>query len=334
MTTHERLEGYGAGFTPEVLGAVANVAEAQQHQSYKEFFAEYDVRESVDYLFDKDVALDVVDLIPTKDYDESHVRVMHLAMGQPLDPNQLYQIATCFAADPTTRLVAAGNPGGFGEWAGALPIGQGRKVYKGDLSPTVRPLLRYLHDQEGIETVEHVGYSRGADVAQVAAALSPEYDLDVTETKAIEPTAVKDRGSFRPFAMARLGIDFMSSGAALSGYVKASNTPAFREARNDSMGRPGFIRSLTRATNLATTSALANDRFEQRASDALIANPDMTSQVIWGTESELAINSLLHGIVGRMQATHGFDRVSGRPLEGQRHALANDIHLQAALTIS
>jgi len=41
----------------------------------------------------------------------------------------------------------------------------------------------------------------------------------------------------------------------------------------------------------------------------------------------------MQAITGRLRRQYGTDRVKPIRLEGQKHALANDIHLQAALVL-
>lgn len=332
MNVHERLAGYGVEFDPQLVDRLAEVSDYQKNHTFIEFFDSINMPEPVLIPAGRKQQ-EIVDIVPSCDYDETHTRVMHLSMANNLNNRELYMVATVFSADPTTRLIAVGNPSAPGYKAGILSLTDARKVYKGDLGPTVEPTLAYMQSQ-GIATAEHYGYSYGADKAQVAATLAPGYDQDVLQTKVIEPTAVTNRGRFHVPSFISLSQDFNATGDHLRPYVDGNELPAFRAARDTSPRIAAYILGLGRITNIATASALATDLFETRTAQALDAQDDMETTIIWGSESELATDALMRPLIGRLQDEFGSDVVHGIVLPNQYHALANDVHLQAALYAS
>lgn len=327
--TGERLLGYYA-FPEQVVEAVADVAATQVSMTYDAFMALHGVPEPQVVKLAGSKPIEVVDIIPKGDYEPARARVMHLAMGNSLDKNQLYQIATVFAADPTVRTIAFGNPSSPGHKAGVLSLPQGIRVARGDLRPLVDSRLRYLED-EGIIYSEQEGFSAGSLFALASTTFADRYDQGVTQITTIEPADVKDRGRLKAKAMGSLGLDFVATGKPLADYVRASGIPAFSEARNDSAaGLVLYGAGLLRATNLAISRTLAGDRFTERAADALGSEQEARLDVIWGSESELAIDALMNTAMDDLRALYG-SRVAATRIPNQRHNMVNDIHLQAAL---
>lgn len=268
----------------------------------------------------------IVDIHPITDWDERRARVIHQPMANPLDPNMLYQAATIYAVDPSVRTIVTGNPSGLGYGQNILSREDRRKVASGDLRPTIDSIAKYLTNT-GVEYVEHIGYSYGADKAAVAAEHADKYDQEVTASIHIEPASVIKR------SLVKLGAAFISTSKELARYVDASNVPAFKAARKESVGMVTYSMGLARLSNIAIAKALAQDGFEGRVDRALTNQSEMKSCIIWGTESELAIDGIVIAISDRLIAKYGGDRVGTIRLPGQKHLLANDIHLQAALVM-
>lgn len=322
MNTAERLSGYYP-FTPEVIEQVADVAEWQsKFTTYGDFFNAMGIEEPSRVTFDGYYPSEFID-IRQPDANPYEALVYHLPMANALDPNQLYQIATIAKANPGHRVIAMGNPSGRGFDAGLLNHEQRKKVANGNLEPVVEPLLKYL-DKKKINKARHVGYSYGVDLAAVAAAHG---DQEVDRAVVIEPASVVRRN------LAKLAINFHSTVKEASRYVNASDLETFIEARKDSVGPTAYALSLTRFTNIAIARGLAKGGFQDRLDTAIEAQPDMKTTLAWGTESELAINSLvsLYGYCLARRLEPG--RLVPLPLKGQKHALANDIHLQAAIVL-
>lgn len=318
-----RLSAYH-NFDAAVLEQVAAVAEAQRATNW------FDAR---DGLPDTKIftplggkPIEVLDITPKDGYDGVHV--FHLPMGNGLDANMQLGIATIAAAEPTKRVIAAGNPGAPGQKSGRLRLRDFATVWQGDMRPTVDPLMQYL-DRAGIERAMHSGGSCGADRAATAAAVAVNYDHEVTRLVLIEPASVEQR------SLPRLAQQFAGSAAPMEGYVDAAASQAYYEARQIANirghGRLGAV-GLFRTTNIAIARALSQDGFEGRVRAALDAHPDAPAAIWWGTESELATDGLMRGVTQRLVDTYG-ERVQATPLPGQRHALSCDIFLQAAIML-
>lgn len=326
--TVERLNGY-YDFNEAISTKVGAVAEMQAGLSYEEYLAASGIAEPFIFNPDGGKPVRILDIRPSVDFDESKARVMHLAMGNDVDPNQIYQAATVFSADPDTRLIAVGNPAAPGLGYGKLSFADSGLVAKGDLRPVIDPVMKYV-EREGITDVEHVGFSYGASRVPVAMKYAAHYEHQA-DGVAIDPADVKDRG-FKLKAMLSLAADFGSTAGPLEDYVQASGIPAFLEARKHSPNLVMYSLGILRASNLAIASALAGDYYQKRATDALEAQPDRKLHTFWGSESELAIDGLLQQITTNLQDRFG-ERAPATRLIGQKHNMVNDIHLQAALVL-
>lgn len=326
MTTYERLQEYYP-FSKETLEQIAQVAEAQAEiEDYHQYLQaagierhEYDRNHSG---YDGQ-PVNLVDFRP-KEHDPDKALVVHLPMANPLDPNQLYQVATIAQANPDMRVLAAANPSGLGYGAGVIKSKPERQaVAHGNLRPVVDPLLRAM-DQKGITEATHYGYSYGADKA-LAATLHG--DQEVESVTLLEPAAVKER------SLLKLGLDFSSTAKTLEDYAQAPGDLAFLEARKDSVGALTYNLGLARLSNIAVARYIAQGKFEAGLHQAMDAQPESLMTVAWGTESELAVHSLMQQIMERTQARRDGHRVRQMQLPGQKHAVANDIHLQAAVSL-
>ncbi len=321
MQARQRLEQIG-GFSPEVIDRVEEVTNVQaQFGNYLEYFAKLGIPDP--YLFK---GHSILDIKPAGHYDETKARAYHYPMGNANDPNMIFQAATLFAADPSTRLVAIGNPSGPGFHGGGLNHRGRKRVTRGNLRPTVDPLLDYLK-QENVINTEHVGYSYGATKAAVAALYSVNYDQNVTKGIHIEPADVKPRN------VRTLFDDFILTEAFLAPYVNANQLPAFLNARSESVSGSRYNLGIIRPTNVAIARFLMKGRFEEIMEDTLDTNPHFVANIIWGSDSELAVDSLVQHTVSRLRDKHSERRVKARRLEGQKHAFPNYLPLQTAVVL-
>lgn len=319
MTTAERLENYNA-FSTEVIEEITDFAERQvDFGSYQEFFDYVRAGEPRIIEMDGYKPVSVLDIRPAE-HDPEEAILYHLPMGNPLDPNQIYQIATIAGTNPNKRIIATGNPSGPGYGYGLLDLRQRDRVANFDLRPVIEPVLRYA-DEQGISRSHQVGYSYGSDKAAEAAVHA---DHEVENIVALEPV-LGGRN------LARLGLDFASTAKELDRYVKASELPTFEAARKESVGAVGFNLGLLRLSNFAIARALAKGQFDVRLDNALERQNTARATVIWGSESEMAVDGLCTAVCADLTRTYGEHRVRGIRLLGQKHALANDVHLQAAI---
>lgn len=328
MGTAERLAEYGV-FEDAVIDRIAEVDEFQRSfESHQKFIQAVGGSELVTHLATGYHPIQVVDFIPKGDYDEKQALVYDLPMANAANSNQLFQVATIAAARPDRRIVVTSNPSaGLGGRfdSGRLNYRQRRTVASGDIVPTVIPTIDYLQ-KNGIERADHIGYSYGSDKA-LAAARTAEYAVENIVT--IEPASTIRRAKF--VGRLTLALAFGSTKKALAGYNDAPDLEIFRAARQDEtrIGDLAYVGSLFKLSNLAIAKSITKGHFETSLRDALRAQPEATATVSWGDESELSEDATMQNIVQRIDEETG--RVYNIRIAGGRHALANDVHLQAAI---
>lgn len=315
--TAERLAGYYP-FSQEVIDTVA------EHAAYQAWASEEDHE---NYLTNMGARLPrfgegqaVLDIQPDE-YDPAVAMVVNLPMANALDPNQQFQIATIAGTNPNTRVIAFANPSGFRYGANSISLADLGSTAEGDFTAATEVKERYLNEQ-GISHVNEVGYSYGADLS-VASAASDRYGIH--RLVAIEPASVKRR-TFR-----ELGADFASTEEALEHYVAANDLPGFVDARGFSMGKTALAYAFTRPSTVATAIGIAKGRFAEHLERAL--QPELHARdsglivaLAWGSQSELADDAI-------MQTMAAEQKVNAIRLESQKHALANDLHLHAAIIL-
>ncbi len=313
-TTAERLGGYQV-FSPHVVDAVAEFADFQaSFKTYQEFLTSQGITEGM--LADKGLAY--IDLRP-KEHDPAEALVVHLPMANPLDPNQLYGIATIAGTNPNKRIIAFANPSGPGYDGNWLLHSERRKVVRGNGRPLVASLEHRL-SQVGIDTVDHYGYSYGVEKA-LAASMG---HTSVKSLILLEPASVEPRN------LVSLGLAFAKSAGRLEEYVQACNLPTFEDAREDSVGALSYNLGLARLSNIAIARYISQGRFFANYRHALLANHNASATVAWGSESELASDQILSNTLNQPGYTQ---RTNDLRLVGHGHAVANDIHVQAAVVL-
>ncbi|HET8709616.1 MAG TPA: hypothetical protein VFL85_05060 [Candidatus Saccharimonadales bacterium] len=311
-------------FSDEVLAAVDEVAGRQQRMSCERLLATANVLTVRDYQPLEGKPVKVLDIIPPNGEYEA-VQVFHLPMAGSMNLDRMVRTATLAAAQPTKRLVAVGNAGEIGAKGGKLSIEDAFDVWKGDLAPTVSATMQYLEAQ-GIEEAEHVGGSFGADKAVEAAVVASRYDQSTTQLVAMDPASVKHRSPLE------IKQDFARSEEPLSDYVRATACPAYYEARHHSGGILRYKVGLFRLSNLAVAHALTFDGFGSRINQALAENRQLPATLIWGSASELADDRIMQPMAAGLTEQYP-ERFRAMRVPGQRHAMMNDIYLNAALVL-
>lgn len=324
MSEQARLLQYYPGFEEAVVNRVAEVAEQQRNNTWDHISR--DLPENKIF-FTANGSIELMDIVPSDDYDETWV--YHLPMGNPLADHMQLRIATLAATEPNKRIIGIGNPSGPRQGVGKLPVSSLRSVWSGDLRPTIDPVLQYLSSQQ-ITTATHIGFSYGAEKAAAAAQFADRYDQSVPRGLFMEPVALKERG------LLELGRDFNSTAAALEEYVNAADSAAVVEAglraAEKSHGMISYMLGLLRASNIAIAHALTKDGFEERANEALTKQDQLEAHLVWGSESELAIHSLMINLAKRLKDRFG-DRVITMELESQKHAMGDDVFLHTAMVL-
>lgn len=319
--THNRLKEIYP-FDDEVLNIVNNVAESELNLSWSEYQSKFNVPEVQTFEPTNGKSIQVLDIKP-KDYNSTII--YHAAMGNSVDPNLIMHVLPFSRALPDRRIIATGNPSRLGNGYGKLSINDAQKVYRGDLRPVVHPILEYINN-EGIDKVSHVGYSYGADKVLASVQYSHQYDHSVSSSIVMEPASVKKRN------MLSIAKDFKSTEEYLNKYINETNSKPFLEARKESGGLLGYSLGLLRISNLAITSSLTMDKFQERAESALLNQSESNMSIMWGSESELAIHGLMVEITSSLKEKFG-DRVQSICLEGQRHAMCDDIYFYCAIIL-
>lgn len=321
MNTSEQLAGYYPNFSEDTLAKVTDAAARQsKYTSYQQYFADLGIPEELQtYTTNSGQPLQVLDIRP-KEYDPAQATVIHLPMANPLDPNQIFQIATMAEANSNTRIIATGNPSVFGYKSGVLSRYERKRMANGDFQPMAGRLNGYL-DKTGIEIVNQVGYSFGADLAAEAATSDSR---EVSKIIVIEPAAVVMR------SLGGLATAFSKTASSLSEYVNATDQPLFKEARKNSVGAMAYNLGLLRATNIAVGRGLAKVGTENRLMQAMNLHSKAEVTLAWGSESELAIDGLTSAIATRLNQVNA-NRLRTIRMDGHRHALANNIYLHAAI---
>ena len=319
--TRKRLEQYGI-FSAATLNFAALKAEAlKQYPTYQKLFKTVGISNPTLFMNSQGRGVPLVDLDPRE--AEKGVFVVHLPMANPLDANQLYQVAALALAFPAYRIIAFGNPSGrpykfreqnlsFIDWL--------RVAFTKNRRALVSTELDYLAGQN-IRGAYHIGYSFGALKALTAVYYaSPESTEGVV---LIDPVA-----HARYFK--QLVGDFQATFEPLGEYVDRTELETFLEARKDAV-HVNHMQGLRRMVNIAIGIMLSRVELVEYLQDTLAKHSQLKAYVAWGSKSELGndahMKANLHNIV--------HDTAKGRAgalrLDGARHAFANDLPLYIAI---
>lgn len=321
--TKQRLEECNC-FSPQTIQTVATVAEQQaRYTRYQEFLHTVGVPAVQLHVTKGGSGVPFVD-IPAKTKQPTGVLVIHLPMANPLDSNQLFQVATIAAATPNYRVIAFGNPSG-GRYAFRqqnLSMKHRRAIARGGtVEPLVAAELDYLKSQ-GVRQVVHAGYSYGALKAMFASYY--ESAVEVQGVICIEPVA-------HPRSIVQLTSDFLRTDNPLNKYVNRSRIPAFIDARKHAIDGVSYRRGLVRPINIAVAFLLARTDFMTLFKKILTKRPTIHAVIAWGGKSELGndahMTTALHAITNINRHVHALRFAE------DTHALANDIHVHAAIIL-
>lgn len=320
-TTATRLKRYFP-FSEAAIATVAQYAGKQaQFKTYKEFFKSVDISSGATlYSTAHHGSVDVIDIAPQG--SEKGTIVVHLPMGNPLDPNQLYQVATVAGANPGYRVIGFGNPTGKPYYYKDQNLTFMKRWKIASLQST-RPLveaeLSYL-DSQGIHSATHVGFSYGAIKALIESLHSQNGTVEGLVM--IEP--VSHTRSLR-----RLIDDFKSTLGPMGKYVNNTGLETYKEARRYGIEGRQINRGLVRPISLAIAFMLSRINLHTEIQKFIAKNPTVPVTIAWGSESELIDDIRMAAMVAELQA-------AGTPLQairlpGLHHALANDVHLHAVI---
>ena len=317
--TKARLQSYGL-FSDATIKTVTKVAQQQvEYARYEDYFKGMGLPAPALHYYTKRRAVPVVDVAP-RQHPEQGVIAMHLPMGNPLDANQLYQVATMAATLPAYRIVAFGNPSGApyrfkqqGRSLGEL----WRIAFGRSKQALVAGELDYLSSMN-YENVCHVGYSYGAHKALIA---STHSSAVVAGIVLVDPVA------HSRYARQLLG-DFKRTFGPMGEYVNRTGVDSYFEARKATAG-VRYNAGLVRPVNLAVGMMLSRLDFIPLLGRVAKQHPHARITVAWGSASELGNPAHLQANLHNLG--QGYRDVRSYRLEGDTHTFANDIHLHAAI---
>ncbi len=331
MNLQKQLESYHA-FDEHVIEAVVRSAHDQDQEriSFGALTERYGIAGEPDIIpgTDEHYAFQVLRIIPKgHDFSETEARVYWPGMATPIDPNLIVRGLRLAAADPTKQLILTGNPSSLSSPYNKLGATARHEVARGNLSPAVEPVLRYLN-KLGITEVEHIGYSLGADKAAAASTRASDFDICVRNGVFIESITTERR------SLLSLAIRFAKTTSTLEANVKASNSDVLLEARQ--LSNQGFIRyalGYFDPTNVAIVRCLTGQGIVQRIMDALRLQSELRAVIAWGTASELTPHVVIQRVARELEHSEFGQRVSTLVIEGMGHNSCENINLHAAIVL-
>ncbi len=320
--TRTRLLTYGL-FDSGVVESVAKLAGTQaKFETYQMFFKKVGVplRPTL-FMSEKGRGVPLVDIDARE--NEQGVLVVHLPMGNSLDTNQLYQIATLALAFPSYRIIAFGNPSGkpfsyrqqnlsFIDWM--------RVAFTKKRRAVVSTELEYLHSQRITQAV-HVGYSFGAMKALLTA-----YYADSGE---VQRLILADPVAHSRYAKQLLE-DFQSTFTPLGEYVNRTKLQTFFDARKDAE-TVRMTQGIMRPVNIAFGFMLSRLDFIPTLKETLVKFPLLHVAVAWGGKSELGNDAHMKANLHNLNHETAKGRVKQLRLAPDTHAFANDVLLYVAI---
>lgn len=310
-------------FSSETLEWVAKRAQWQQsHKSYRDLFEAIGVPGVQTFVAENGDGVPYVD-VPARKKPQAGVLVVHTTMGNPLDANQLYQIAVIADTNPAYRVVGFGNPSGkpFYVAEQSLSFAKWWKIaFTKDARPLFHAELAYLKKQ-GINDFVQIGYSYGALKAVLESQYTPKGSIK--KLILIDPVS-------HPRNPIRLAKDFSRTYQPLGEYVNRVESATYHAARGDAAKIRDYFGTLIRPVNIAIGLLLARSSISKQLGITLGRNPGASAFVAWGSKSELTS----HGDFGaELRNTLGpkASRLKTITLEGEKHAFANDLYVHAAL---
>lgn len=322
--TSARLSSYRL-FSNTTIATISSLAKQQaSYSSYKDFFKAVGITNYKIYKKRGLGGVPVLD-IPSKTRQTMGVMVMHLPMGNSLDPNQMYQIATIAASNPKYRIVAFGNPSGkpFSFKEQNLTLKKRFDIsFTRNKKSLVEIELDYLHSQS-IEEVHLLGYSYGAMKALLMASYLPPNT--VRSFVLVEPVA-------HPRNLIQLIHDFVSTFKPMGEYVNRTGIQGYFDARQDAGKLVSYNAGLTRPINIAIGFLLARIDFVRLLEEVLNVHPEARATIAWATRSEIGNDAHLKVSMHRLKYDEK-KNVSTIRLEDDSHAVANDIHLHGAIVM-
>lgn len=317
--TSQRLKGYHL-FSNEVIREVAQCAESQAGVSYQDWFKQIGLPKVKLYTTKRGRTVPYITIAARN--KSTKTLVINLPMGNSLDASQLYQLATIAAVIPECTIVAFGNPSGkpFHFKRQKLSLKELFEVaFTSRRRAVVASELEYI-DKHVKGDVYYAGYSYGA----LKALLEATYTTD-TRLKGIilvDPVA-------HPRYRRQLLENFIATLKPMGEYVDRTGIDGYFAARKDAAETVNYNAGLRRPINIAIGMMLAKADFAQLFEAVLQRRPSLYATVAWASKSELGNDA--HMGVTSHRLSHEYPHVQAMRLDGDKHSVANDIHLHAAI---
>ena len=241
--------------------------------------------------------------------------VVGLAMANPLDAGQIFQVAVIAECLPGYDVIAVANPSWYKNTSGLLTKKAQHEVRRGNLRPVVDPILKYVETQGDYDHLAAFGYSYGADIAT---AVARHADSKVRFLTTLEPASSKSR------SLINLGGTFKKTADAFPLYVEDSDMSVFQDARELSLSSWKYNTGLMRLSNLAISQFIARGEFSENMSQVLEVHPGMVHNGFWAGASEFGNGTILPDVYEDLENRFG-ERVNGYELMNQKHAVGNHI---------
>lgn len=320
-STSDRLEKYNV-FSEATITTVASFAEKQNtYKTYQAFFKDIGISKPKLFVATNGAGVPYVD-ISAKKKSSKGVIILHLPMANPLDENQLYHIATVAGTNPDYRVIAFGNPSGkpYKFKQQNLSFWQKASIaFTKNSRALVEAELEYLASQK-LGKVHHVGYSYGAHKAMIESFYSDNTTASMT---LIDPVA-------HPRGFRQLVHDFKNTFHPMGEYVNRTQLQTYFDARKTAAETRHHDHALTRPINIAIGVLLRRIDFVTLFEKVLEVQPSIAATVAWGSESELGNDAHMKVSMHRLKY-ESRKNIQALRLVAGKHALANDIHLYAAI---
>lgn len=320
-STAKRLHSYKL-FSPKTIEVVAKVAQRQaEYTKYTDFFKDTGVSKPRLHLASKKRGVPVVE-IPAKAKAKGTI-VIHLPMSNPLDENQLYHASTVATALLSYRVIIFGNPSGAPYHFKQQNAGLRQLLaiaFTRRRQALVSAEIDYLRANK-VTGAHHIGYSYGAHKALIESGYLR--DDEIASLTVIDPVA-------HPRGIKQLIHDFQSTFTPMGKYVDRTNIQSYFEARRAAAKTQHHKQALRRPISVAIGILMARFDFITNLKKQLGMHTALKTTVAWGSKSELGNDA--HMNTSLQQLSHDNPgRVKALRLKDDEHALANDIHLYAAI---
>lgn len=320
--TKKRLASYDC-FTDEVIDAAATEAgRLWSVDQYKTLFQRAGVPDAATlFEVEKGRGVPVIDIPPRTDGPSKGTIVYHLPMGNPLDANYRYHLATLAGAHPEYRFIAFGNPSDapFRFHQQNLSVPDACRVIFGDARPLINAELVYLSEQK-ITDAYVMGFSYGAVKALVEAT-----QLTSATLKGV---IVMDPPSHRR-APWRLLQHFQETFTPMGEYVNRTKLSTYFAARAEADKTHHIGPGLHRPVNIVIGLMMAGFDLRSSLRKLMRRHPAIPINLVWGSRSELVDDTKMTSMVAELQQQSL--SVIPRRLSGHHHAFANDVILEVAL---